>query len=185
MPEMTTTQKCRACIDTGTLGPEGECTDPAHQVAPVLLGGAVRAAGGKEGPGVGAGPREAGKGAENVTQDAAPADLREAIVSAIDRHEIVWVDHDTGWECGCNEHGDGPLMPTRADAVHHIADAVLPIVQAHAAAVRQQAWTEGGRAGAVEASRAAALDAEATWQRFVRQLRSRADQIAAGGEQRG
>jgi hypothetical protein len=33
MPEMTT-QKCRACIDTGTLGPEGECTDPAHQTTP-------------------------------------------------------------------------------------------------------------------------------------------------------
>lgn len=34
MTAPATTQKCRACIDTGTLGPEGECTDPAHQVAP-------------------------------------------------------------------------------------------------------------------------------------------------------
>lgn len=74
-----------------------------------------------------------------------PTDLRDAIAAAIERHEVVWVDHDTGWECGCNEHGDCALMPTRADAVHHIADAVLPTVQAHVAAEVERARAEADK----------------------------------------
>lgn len=99
-----------------------------------------------------------------------PGDLREAMVAAIDRHEVLWIDADTGWECGCNEHGAGPLMPTRADATGHIADVILPVVRAHVAdqvrrwqviagtAVegRRVAIDKAGRAGAVEALRAAA-----------------------------
>lgn len=114
-----------------------------------------------------------------------PTDLRDAIARAAGL--AIAQCHDDGpltWH-PCGQCQGTPCACSGEPFSVVVADAVLPIVQAHVAAVRQQAWTEGGRAGAVEASRAAALDAEATWQRFVRQLRSRADQIAAGGEQRG
>lgn len=111
-----------------------------------------------------------------------PTDLRDAIARTAGL--AIAQCHDDGpltWH-PCGQCQGTPCACSGEPFSVVVADAVLPVVQAHVAAVRQQAWTEGGRAGAVEASRAAALDAEATWQRFVRQLRSRADQIAAGGE---
>lgn len=131
-----------------------------------------------------------------------PAGLRDAIVAAIDRHEVVWVDHDTGWECGCNEHGDGPLMPTRADAVNHIADAVLSVVQAHVAAEVERARAAGA-AEALRGMRAWAEERAKAWetpfpndwdathlhvrsgcQSALREVLKELDR-AAGGEQRG
>lgn len=36
-------------------------------------------------------------------------------------HEVVFIDHEVGYECGCNEHGDGHLdgLPFLTDALKH------------------------------------------------------------------
>ena len=36
-------------------------------------------------------------------------------------HEVVFIDHEVGYECGCNEHGDGHPdgLPFLTDALKH------------------------------------------------------------------
>jgi hypothetical protein len=53
-----------------------------------------------------------------------PTTISGVIARALEVHQAEWIDHDTGWECGCNEHGDLGSLPS-SDAVHqHQAAAV-------------------------------------------------------------
>lgn len=146
MPEMTTTQKCRACIDTGTLGPEGECTDPAHQVAPEI---------GQPEPDIDRARRALRAFIEHL--DAAPsATVLDALNSALLAYDPPPPEPPTDLRDAIARtaglaiaqcHDDGPLTwhpcgqcqgtPCACSGEPFsvvVADAVLPVVQAHVAA---------------------------------------------------
>lgn len=60
--------------------------------------------------------------------------LIERAAAVLEVHQLEWIDHEVGWECGCNEHGTLPSMRFRSDAEKHQAEMVLAAVRSHIAA---------------------------------------------------
>jgi hypothetical protein len=56
--------------------------------------------------------------------------LRERIALALETHQIEWIDHEVGFECGCNEHGQLGALPRLVDTLRHQADAVMEVLSA-------------------------------------------------------
>lgn len=56
------------------------------------------------------------------------SDYRDEIAKVLEIHQIEWIGTDEGWDCGCNERGYLPAMPSILDAVRHQADAIAEIL---------------------------------------------------------
>lgn len=99
-------------------------------------------------------------------------DPAQAVAEVLEVHQIEFIDWQVGWDCGCNERGCLPGMPTLGDALRHQADvavaAARPLIEREAKAVAveslrefaraQDTWCEAGRAEQV-ITRAAMRDA--------------------------
>lgn len=48
-------------------------------------------------------------------------DQLDRAAEVLEAHEVVFIDHEVGYECGCNEHGDGHPdgLPFLTDALKH------------------------------------------------------------------
>jgi hypothetical protein len=53
---------------------------------------------------------------------------REALEDVLTRHWFVYIGEEEGFDCGCNEHGTLPAMPTVTEAASHLADMVLALL---------------------------------------------------------
>lgn len=53
-------------------------------------------------------------------------DQLDRAAEVLEVHEVVFIDHEVGYECGCNEHGDGHPdgLPFLTDALKHQARAL-------------------------------------------------------------
>lgn len=49
------------------------------------------------------------------------SDYINRAAEVLEVHEVVFIDHEVGYECGCNEHGDGHPdgLPFLTDALKH------------------------------------------------------------------
>lgn len=54
------------------------------------------------------------------------SDHLDRAAEVLEVHEVVFIDHEVGYECGCNEHGDGHPdgLPFLTDALKHQARAL-------------------------------------------------------------
>ena len=68
--------------------------------------------------------------------------LHAAIAEVLEVHQVEFIDHEVGWDCGCNEHGDLPGMPTQADALRHQADMLYSGMLPYIVALNHHAATE-------------------------------------------
>jgi hypothetical protein len=55
------------------------------------------------------------------------------IAAALEQHDAEWIDHEVGWECGCNEHGTYEPLPNILTLHKHRSRAAL-------AALREAGW---------------------------------------------
>lgn len=67
---------------------------------------------------------------QNPAQDVPPADGGahgpvEQVKALLEQHQVEWIDGQLGWDCGCNEQGTLPGMPTVEHARQHQAEALL------------------------------------------------------------
>ena len=49
----------------------------------------------------------------------------DLVAKTLEVHEIVWVSHEDGYLCGCDDRGLLDRMITRPDALRHVAGEVL------------------------------------------------------------
>lgn len=79
-------------------------------------------------------------------------DSNDRDAEVLEVHEVVFIDHEVGYECGCNEHGDGHPdgLPFLTDALKHQVRALhaagLLVTPAHDAAVAARALREAADA---------------------------------------
>jgi hypothetical protein len=80
---------------------------------------------------------------ELVLLDELIRSTRERIAAALETHQIEWIDHEVGFECGCNEHGQLGALPHLVDTLRHQADAVMGVLSA-APPEREPDWAADG-----------------------------------------
>lgn len=58
-------------------------------------------------------------------------DIIQQAADILDVHEVEFIDHEVGYECGCNEHGDGHPdgLRFRSDVLRHQAEALKGLLR--------------------------------------------------------
>jgi hypothetical protein len=55
----------------------------------------------------------------------AGTDPVSVLAGSLEQHDAEWIDHEVGWECGCNEHGTCEPLPNILTLHAHRSRAAL------------------------------------------------------------